>query len=372
MNDGGRVWLEIDMGLLKDNFRKIQAAVKPCSVLAVLKANAYGLGVLPIATALREAGAAGFGVAELNEALSLTSLGMPVQILGSIIPSEIPAAVEHGVIMPVGDLAIAEMISREALKQQRVAECHFIIDTGMGRLGALVAEAFAMISAAVKLPGLKCSGIYSHFPVANRPDLDHTLHQIERFRELLRQLSAAGIDFECVHIANSDAINNFPASFSRPFNRVRTGINLYGAFDPEGQRAMNLTPVLSLKTRLVAKRMLPAGSNIGYGCTYTLQENMLVGTIAAGYADGLPLNLSNRGYVLVNGCLCPVIGRISMDYSTVALTNVPGAMIGDEVICIGGEGARAITVDTMAQIKGTHAYDVCCSFGSRVERRYVN
>ena len=198
------------------------------------------------------------------------------------------------------------------------------------------------------------------------------MQQVEKFRALLTKLEQVGVKFDYVHISASDGINNFPCTYAPPFNRVRVGINLYGSFDPEGRRSFKLRPVLSLKTRLVARRLLPAGSSIGYGCTYVTQEEMLVGTISAGYADGLPLNMSNRGYVLIRGQFCPVVGRVSMDYTNVALTNVPECEVGDEVVCVGGEGARSISVETLAQIKGTHAYDIICSFGNRVRRRYIN
>ncbi len=370
-NADSRVWLEIDLDILRKNFSNIQEAVKPCGVIAVLKANAYGLGVHQIAQALKKSGAAGFGVAELREALELVHLGLPVQILGSMIPSELPEAITHGIVLPVNDYAMAEMISKEAVRQNREVECHFLVDTGMGRLGIVAEEAFEVITRCVKLPNIHFRGIYSHFPVANRPDLDYTIRQVNLFRSIVEKLAAHGIHFDYIHIAASDAINNFPITYAPPFTRVRSGINLYGAFDPEGKRTMRLEPVLQLKTRLVSKRLLKAGTNIGYGCTYTLLEDTLVGTISAGYADGLPLNLSNRGYMLIRGRLCPVIGRVSMDYTTVSLSNVPDAEPGDVVTCIGGDGLRGISMEAMAQIKGTHAYDICCSIGSRVERRYI-
>ena len=330
------------------------------------------MGARPIAEALRAAGAAGFGVAEMNEALELVDLGLPVQILGNVIPAEIPAGVAHGVVFPLNDLDTAKLISEEAVRQHKTVEGQFLIDTGMGRLGFLVQNAEKDILACCKLPNLKCNGIYSHFPVAYRPDLDFSLQQVEKFRHLLAKLKTHGITFDYIHMAASDGSNNFPCSYAPPFTRVRVGINLYGSFDPEGRRAFNLKPVLSLKTKLVAKRTLPAGTTIGYGCTYVTQEPMLEGTISAGYADGLPLSMSNRGYVLIRGKLCPVLGRVSMDYTNVSLANVPEAEVGDDVICIGGEGPRAISVDTMAQIKGTHSYDIICSFGNRVQRRYIN
>ena len=366
-----RVWVEINLGVLCRNFEKIAGTVAPCSVIGVLKANAYGLGVSRIAAALTEAGCEAFGVAELNEALALSSSGVPVQILGSVLAEEIPPAVEAGITLPVTDLETARRISVAAVALGQTAACHFLVDTGMGRLGIPVKKAGRVIRAAVKLPGLNCEGIYSHFPVAYRDGSDYTNAQIDAFLKLLETLKRAGIDFRWRHMANSDAVNNFQRAYQPPFNAVRTGINLHGSFDTEGQRALDLQPVLRLKTRLVAVRRLPAGTHIGYGCTYCLPEDMLVGTISAGYADGLPLALSNRGHVQIRGVACQVLGRVSLDYTTVSLEDVPDATCGDEVICLGGEGPAAVTVEDWAQLKGTHSYDIICSFGSRVERRYV-
>ncbi|OGV33247.1 MAG: alanine racemase [Lentisphaerae bacterium GWF2_45_14] len=367
-----RVRLDIDLKVLRENFSKIADTVSPCSVIAVLKANAYGLGVLKIAETLVKAGAAGLAVAELNEALEISSLGKPVQILGGVLEEEIPEAVRAGIILPITSYETAQMISREALRQNKIAECEFLIDTGMGRLGFLEKDAEGEIEKCVKLPGLDCGGIYSHFPIAYRTASEITESQICRFLDLVAGLGKKGITFRKIHMANSDALNNFPITYCGIFNRVRTGINLYGAFDNEGRRVLKLESVLTLKTKVVAVRKLPAGMSLGYGCTYKLLKDTLVGTIAAGYADGLPLALSNRGYVLINNMLCPVLGRVSMDYTVVSLENVPGVKAGDEVICLGGEGINAITVENWAQIKGTHAYDVICSFGSRVKRNYIN
>jgi len=371
MRPHSRVWLEINLGTLRRNYVGISDAVTPCSVVGVLKANAYGLGVTPIACALKDAGCSGFGVAELNEALSLIPLGLPVQILGGILPEEVPEAVNAGVVLPVTDLEIAELINRHAGEQNRVARCHFLIDTGMGRLGILADEAEDVIGHAHTLPGLDCEGIYSHFPVAYQSGSGYTNRQIDTFLSLMERLASRGITFAKVHMANSDAINNFPRTYRPPFNVVRTGINLHGSFDIEGQRMLALSPVLSLKTRLTAVRTMPAGSCIGYGCTYRLPRDALVGTISAGYADGLPLALSNRGHVLVRTCPCQVLGRVSMDYTTVCLDQVPDAQRGDDVVCLGGEGPTAVSVEDWAQLKGTHPYDIICSIGNRVERRYI-
>jgi len=366
-----RVWLEIDLGVLQENYRRIARAVAPCQVIGVLKANAYGLGALPIARALQQAGCQRFGVAELNEGLSLADTGADVQLLGAVLPDEVEPAVQAGIVLPVGDLDTARWIGEAAARFGRQARAHFLVDTGMGRLGVPVARAEALIREAVRLPAVDWEGIYSHFPVAYHSGSEYTCGQMDAFEALLAALEADGIRFAWRHIANSDAVNNFPRAFRPPYNAVRTGINLHGSFDTEGRRSLSLVPVLSLKTRLAAVRRLPAGSSIGYGCTYRLPREMLVGTVSAGYADGLPLALSNRGTLLVGGVPCPVLGRVSMDYTTLSLETVPDARCGDEVVCLGGQGPAAVSVEDWAQLKGTHSYDIICSFGSRVEHRFI-
>lgn len=367
MNLPRRVWLEINLKTEAENYRKIAASVAPAKVLVVLKANAYGLGVLPVATALAKEGAAGFGVAEPHEALQLLPLGKPVQILSSVLPDEVAAMVEAGVILPVTDEAMARLISAEAVRQRKTAAVEIALDTGMGRIGFRTAEAPDAIRRVVKLPGLKVQGILSHFPCAYDQDSELTRRQIRDFKAILTTLAADGITFEKRHIANSDAINNYPEACREPFNYVRAGINLHGSFDPAGKRALNLESVLTLKTRLAAIRDLPAGTGIGYGQTYRLNRPTRIGVISAGYADGMPLALSNRGYVSIRGTVCPVFGRICMDYTMVSLESVPEAKLGDEVICL-GHGAPS--PEDWAALKGTHAYEIICSFGNRVERVY--
>jgi len=367
----GRVWLEVNLATLRNNYLKIKEAVGDREVMAILKANAYGLGVEPIAAALAAAGVRRFGVAELREALALAAKGLKTQILGCVLPEEIEAGVEHGVTLPATDLEIATLISQTADRLGKTAECHFPIDTGMGRLGILAADAVEIIAAAVKLPNVRFSGIYSHFPVAYLANNEYTVEQTYKLIRIVDALKERGINFETIHIANSDAINNYPITRMPPFNLVRAGINLYGVYDLVGAHALRLRPVLALKTKLTAVRELPASASIGYGQTYKLPKKTLVGTISAGYADGLPLALSNRGHVLIRGVPCPILGRLSMDYTTVSLDCVPDAARGDEVVCLGGDGPTAISVEDWASLKGSHPYDIICSFGNRVKRVYL-
>ena len=368
-----RVQVEIDLGALVRNYERIAKRVKPLKVLCVLKANAYGLGVGAYARALAAAGCERFGVAEPFEALELKkalprSSKASVQILSAVLPDEIEPMVKAGVTLPVTDVEEARLISSAAVSAHCTAKVHFKLDTGMGRLGILAKDALATILEVVKLPNLDCEGLFSHCPMAYDPKDPYTPNQIRRFKAIVAAAAKQGVTFREVHIAASDAINNFPAAAKAPFTLVRTGINLHGSFDPNGRKALKVEPVLSLKTRVAQVRELPAGTTLGYGRTWCLSAPTKLATISAGYADGLPLALSNRGFVFIGGRRCRIIGRISMDYTTVDVSGVKGVKAGDEVICFGKCGRDSITPDDWAAIKGTHAYDIICSLGTRVER----
>ena len=373
-----RVTVEIDLKALVRNYRKIVAHVRPMKVLCVMKANAYGLGVAAYARALSDAGCENFGVAEPHEALELirvlSAASPSVQILSSVLPDEIPEMVRADVVLPVTDLEGARLISAAAVKAKTVARVHFKLDTGMGRLGILASDpegidrALATIRAVRALPNLDCEGIFTHCPMAYEPKDPFTKGQIALFKKILAACAKEGIAFKKVHMAASDAINNFPETAKKPFTMVRTGINLHGSFDPYGRKTLKVEPVLTLKTRVAQVRELPAGTTLGYGRTWCLNRPAKIATISAGYADGLPLALTNRGFVFIGGRRCKIVGRISMDYTTVDVTDVPDVKAGDEVICFGKCGEDAITPDDWAALKGTHAYDIICSLGSRVGR----
>ena len=389
-----RVTVEIDLKALVRNYRKIAAHVKPAKVLCVLKANAYGLGVADYAKALAGAGCTLFGVAEPFEALELkkalksyvSSLKssakdvgrktkdarFEVQMLSSVLPDEVDEMVRAGVILPVIDVPTAKLISAAAVKAKTVAKVHFKLDTGMGRLGILAKDALDVMREVKKLPNLDCEGVFSHFPMAYDPKDPFTKRQIALFTDIVAAAEKEGFRFKKIHIAASDGINNFPAAAKKPFTVVRTGINLHGSFDPYGKKALKVEPVLTLKTRVAQVRDLPAGTTLGYGRTWCLNAPTRVATISAGYADGLPLALTNRGSVFIGGKRCKIIGRISMDYTTVDVSDVRNVKPGDEVICFGKCGKDSITPDDWAMLKGTHAYDIICSLGNRVQRIAVS
>ncbi|MGI5867966.1 MAG: alanine racemase [Kiritimatiellia bacterium] len=368
-----RVVLDIDLDILAENYRKIAASVAPLQTIAVLKADAYGLGMRPIAQTLAKAGAAAIATAELAEALAAVDLGLPVLILGTVLPDELDPALRAGVRVPIAGLDEARAIGKAAERLGVVARGHLALDTGMGRVGIRLKDAADVIPQIAAVPNLVLEGLYSHFPAAYLEHDPGTPRQVEAFLALAARLRAQGIALPWLHIANSDAINNFPETACHaPFTHVRTGINLYGSFDTIGNRRLHLRPVLTMRARLAQVRTLSAGSTIGYGRTFTCPGDMRIGTVAAGYADGLPLALSNRGSLLIRNRACPVVGRISMDYTTVALDQVADAQIGDEVVCVGGEAPGAMSVEAWAMLKGTHPYEVICSFGSRVKRRYIS
>ncbi len=365
-----RVVLSVNLQALAANFSALQDVVAPCTVMPVLKANAYGLGVEPIARALVEAGATRIAVAEPYEALQLLPFGIPVQILSGILPDEIVPMLEAGVTLPVVSVATAKAISDAAGQLGVTATVHIKLDTGMGRAGILWTEATDALRQIVTLPHLYLEGIFTHFPLGYEAGSTFTHKQIQRLTAVLADAKALGITFKWIHAANSDAINNAPRTCTEPFNLVRSGINLHGAFDAAGSLRVPLQPVLTMTTRLAQIRTLPADTPIGYGHTYRTRRPMRVGTICAGYADGLPLALSNRGCVLIHGVAAPILGRISMDYLTVNLDDIPDAQIGDTVTLLGRDGNHEIPVQDWANLKGTHAYDIICSIGNRVQRVY--
>jgi len=362
-----RSWLEINLSALRSNFLCIQQTVAPATIMPILKANAYGLGLVQIAKELASLGADRIGLADLSEARQLFGqVSCPLQIMGSLFPNEIPEALDLGLVCPVGDLNLAQLLSKEARQRGVRVKVHIKIDTGMGRLGIPHFIAVETIKAIQELPNLNIEGVYTHFANANNPSHPKTREQISIFKQILEN---TGLNQATrIHLANSDAINNFPEAYG---NMVRTGINLYGVFDLLGHRAYQLHPTLSLKSRILAVRELPAGYTIGYSCTHTLFHKTRIGTLPIGYADGIPLSASNSGRVLVHGKECPIIGRISMDYLTVDLSSCPQAEVGDEVVLFGESEGCKITVEDWARIKQSHPYDIICSLGPRVQRVYV-
>ncbi len=367
-----RAWAEIDPTAWEANFRTLARFASPATVLAVVKADAYGLGAVPAVRALRRAGAEWFAVAALSEALELTAAGVPperIVLLGPPVPEEIPDLAAAGITAAVSDFETARQISRSAQAQGRAAAVQVLLDTGMGRLGLFPEGAAEEIRRIQRLPGIHIEGLFSHFPDAGAGDA-FAREQIRRFRTVLERVQALGIHCPWRHMANSEALVALPETRTRPFNMVRPGLALHGACAP-ALSVPGSRPALTVKTRLVGVRRLPAGATVGYGRTYTVPgAGEAIGTVAIGYADGYPRALSNSGTMLVRGRPCPIVGRVCMDYTMISLRNAPGARCGDEVVVLGRQQDREITVNELAEAAGTIPYELLCRFGARLRRFY--
>lgn len=363
-----RVRLNVDLGILADNFRGIANRISPSCIISVLKADAYGLGAHPIAAALKAAGCSGFGVATPEEALELTQHGLPVQLLSSVLPDEIAPMIAAGIELPITDYDTAAKINSIAGKMGRHALVHLKIDTGMGRLGLTCDEMLENASRMRALQWLNFVGIASHFPCSDDEENPINEAQLEAMRKTIAALHSQGFDFSKRHIAASGALLNLPASYRLPFNAVRAGLILYGV---EKSALEIVRPAVTLHSRVIQERTIKAGCTIGYAQTFTAPRNLRVAVVAAGYADGVPLALSNRGHVLIAGKPCPILGKVSMDCMSVSLENVEGPVSpGEEAVLLGNE-AGAMSVTDWANAKGTHEYDILCSLGKRVKRNYV-
>lgn len=361
-----RVRLEVDLDLLAKNFQAILRRVAPAEVMAVIKANAYGLGVNEVAEVLKKNGAAYFAVADVNEAIEIHHHGLPVQILGNLFDDEIEDAVKYDLICPLNDFATASAINAEAVKQNKIIRGAVTIDTGMGRIGMLGAKAFdEIVKIKNELKNIELFGIYSHFSTSWKLNDAYTHQQIGLLKDLVEKLKAVNIDMPHVYIAASGGIANYPEAFSAPFNLVRAGINMYGYCD-----SWQLDSIAEYKAKLISVREMPQGSFVGYNKVFRLHKNARLGTIGAGYADGIPLALSNRGYVLVNGAFCPIVGRISMDYTTILLDNAPDAKVGDEVVFFGKQKDSELSIRQWEEAKTTHLHDILCAISPRVKRVY--
>ncbi|MBO5690064.1 MAG: alanine racemase [Lentisphaeria bacterium] len=350
-----RLRLEISQSAIARNMDVIRHRAGQCRILAVIKANAYGLGALKMGAYLKTQGVSCFGAATLDEALELLPLGMPVQILGALLPEETAPAVKAGLRCPVDSFATAERISREAVRQGKTADCDIAVDTGMGRLGILAdgsaAEEIRRIAA---LPNLALNGLFSHFSSAGEADGAYSKLQLERFLKLYKELN---MPFTRVHHAASEGILMVDRAMEPPFTQVRAGLGMYAN-------------ALTLKARIGAVRHMPAGSFLSYSRTCKLAKDTVVGVVCAGYADGIPQILSNKGEMIVKGKRCAILGRVCMDYTLLDLSGVPDVQTGDEVVCF-APGENAVTPEQWGVWKGTHLHDILCAISPRVERAWL-
>lgn len=369
-----RTFLEVDLSILEENFKAIKKAVSPLKVIAVIKADAYGSGAKEEAEVLYKAGADAFAVSCLAETAPLLSYPIPLHILGPVLDFELPEAVAKGCVITIADMASAKAVQKEAQRQGKKVPCHFKLDTGMGRFGLLPEEAPGVIREVMKMPELSPCGIFSHMPEAGKEDLVQNEEIKGRFLSVLRELEKEGITFPWIHIANSPGMNACAFAKEPPFTAGRVGLCLHGVYD-DGPRSIPLRETFTLKTRLAAVRKMPKGSTLGYSRTCKLEREELIGYASIGYADGIPLALSNEGHLLIRGKKCPIKGRIAMDYTAFSLQafadeglQIPSP--GEIITCLGRDGNEKISVYDWAKMKKTHAYEILCSLTNRVKRVY--
>ncbi len=365
MTQTHRCWAEIDRSALQHNAAAVRNRIGSAELLAVVKANGYGHGMVGVAEALAN-DAQLFGVANLEEAMTLRdSLTHPVIILGPALPEERSTIVERGFIPSISTLEEAEDFNRRA--RARAAAINFKIDTGMGRMGVPENDAAALFKKISALSNIKVHSVSSHLPVANE-DAEYTREELLRFGKLVRQFRTEVPGDYKVHVLQSAGV----LAFSDPaFDIVRAGLILYGISPlPEFQKI--LKPVMTWKTRVGLIRDMPKGSSISYGRTFMTPRRMRVATLTAGYADGYPRHLSNRdAAVLVRGRRCALLGRVTMDLMMVDVSGIEDVDVGDEVILMGRQGDQEISAAELAERTGTITWEITTRVGSRVRRIYI-
>ena len=357
-------YVTVDLEVIAANYRKIRekAGVR---VMAVIKADGYGHGAVPIAKKL-EKECDFFGVATLSEAVELRNAGVtaPILVLSPMHPETFERAVQLDLRPAIFCYEDAVALSEVAQKLGKTAPFHIAVDTGMSRIGFQVTETDADICKKIcQLPGLQAEGLFSHFATADGVDLTKTNAQAEKFRAFDEMLKARGIAIPIRHLDNSAGIQKFGAHYEM----VRAGIILYGLEPSCHVDITGLKPALSWYSRVAFVKILEPGREIGYGGTFVTEKPTRVATVPVGYADGYRRALSNKFYVLVRGQKAPILGRICMDQLMVDVTDIPNVKIGDQVTLLG----ETITAEEMGEAAGSFNYETVCAIGKRVPRYYV-
>jgi alanine racemase len=362
MTQSYRCWAEIDRGALRHNAKVVRERIGSAEMLAVVKANAYGHGMLGVAETLAD-DAQLFGVANLEEALALREkFKHPIIILGPAIPDERSTIVESGFIPTISGLSEAE-----AFAQHGRVSINFKVDTGNGRMGVVENEAVEVFKRVAALPKIDIHSISTHMPVSNE-DADYTRDELVRFGKIVKQIRAAVPGNYKAHVLQSAGT----LAFNNPtFEIVRAGIILYGISPiPEFQNL--LKPALTWKTRIGLIRDMPKGSSISYGRTYITPRPMRVATLTCGYADGYPRHLSNReADVLVRGKRCPLLGRVTMDLIVIDVSHIEDVEVGDEIVLMGRQGNEDICCAELSEKAGTITWEITTRIGQRVKRVFV-
>ena len=363
MRNTCRTWAEIHLDRAAHNFKEI-AHRTGSEVIAVVKADAYGHGAIPLARLYEELGAAYLAVACVQEGIELRENGItaPILILGLIPDEEIDVCIEHQLTMSLYSRTFADAVPKVAASNGKRACVHLKLDTGMSRIGFRF-DAIDEILAAARLPQIDVEGAFMHFADAEREDQSFSDLQFERFETAVDQLRAEGLALKICHCANSAAVLHYKRAH---LGFVRAGIILYGW--QAGARVDFLQPVMEFKTRVLDLRTLQAGDTVSYGRTYTATTQRKIAVVPAGYADGVSRALSGCGTFRVRGVDVPICGRVCMDMTMLDVTDVPDVKIGDEVTIFGQDASA----DTLADKAGTISYELCCNVSKRVPRIYFS
>ena len=372
-------WVEVDLSAIRSNAQAIKAYAQGSSLIAVIKADAYGHGAIPVAEALCEE-AAMYAVATVAEAVELriAGVGKPVLVLFNALPVQAEMIIDYQLTPSVYEPTLCNTLSRKAQSRGISVKVHLDVDTGMNRGGIWYTEAVDFLKWLTSLDGIEIEGVFTHFATADQPDKSHTSLQLERFKSVLSNLSELNLRPPIVHAANSAAALTLSDVH---FDAVRVGLSLYGVYpSSEVRRAspVSLRPALSWKARLICLRQSMQGEGVSYGRTYIVDKPTWLATLPVGYADGYSRALSNRGGALIGGARWQQVGSVCMDGTVFRIAPPKGEQadlplrIGDEAVLIGKQGDLEITVDQVAEKAGTISYEILTGIGKRISRIYVN
>lgn len=369
-----RVQAVIDLDNIRHNVAVMKSLVdKDKKMLAVIKADAYGHGAIEVAHALHDM-VDFFAVAFIDEAVELRQAGIdkPILILGYTDPVDYELLIRYDVRPAMYDVENAQALSDIAVKEGTKAKIHIKVDTGMGRIGFSCDEdGVRNIEAISRMPGVEIEGIFTHYAKADELDKTAANGQLEKFRWINRQLEERNIHIPVRHISNSAGIMEMDNS---DFDMVRSGIVTYGLYPSEevDKSIAELRPAMSLTSKVIFVKDVKAGTGIGYGWSYIPDHDIKVATVSAGYADGYPRAQSNVGRVIIHGQYAPIIGRVCMDQFMVDVSHINGVKVRDDVILIGRDGDKAITVEEVAEPANSFNYELICNISRRVPRAYIS
>jgi len=366
-------WAEIDLKALANNVRAYQQFIgKNVEIIAGVKANAYGHGLVPSSLTMLQAGAKRLAVHRYYEGITLRKNGIqaPILIMGDSPIEAIPDIIQWQLTPTVIHERFAEKLSELCCKLKKYHSIHIKIDTGMHRYGLLPYEVEQFFQKISRLKNIFIEGVYTHFATADEKDQTYLLQQYHIFLSIIEKLKKNRYEVPLIHACNSAAAMVLPQAH---FNAVRPGIGLYGLFpSTEWTPVFNLTPAMTIKSRIVRVRSLPAGSSISYGRTYIAPKPIKTALIPIGYGDGYPRSLSNKGQVLIKGEIAPVLGRVCMDQIVVDVSDINQVSEGDEVIILGRQHNQSISAEKLAELAGTINYEITTRLLPRVIRVYVD